>query len=162
MGEQTVSDEEMADFRVLDVDELPEKGLVYKEIEVTSAELLAINAAPKVLVAAEAGKVVEFVSALLILDYNSAAYANNGLLGIYETDSSGTLIAQTTTLASFLAKTADTMVLLRPAAEATPSVVAQALLANKDIVLTQATGESITGNSPIRIKLCYRVHETGL
>ena len=135
----------------------------YAEIAVSSAELLAINATPKTLVAAPgAGYVTEFCSAMLILDYVSAAYANNGLLGIYETDASGALVSGTTTLASFLGKTADTIVKLNPETEAAPSLVGQEYLENKALVLTQATGESITGDSPIRVKIAYRIHATGL
>jgi len=181
MAEHTISTEERADLHLIEVHELPtsipasklladsitsaqldEGVLKTAEVLVTSAELLAINATPKVLVAAQADKIVEFISAVLILDYNSLAYANNGLLGIYETDASGALLSGTTTLAAFLAKTADTVIKLNPAADATPSVVPQALLPNKDIVLTQDTGESITGDSPVRVKVAYRVWDADL
>jgi len=156
MGENTVSDAEMADFRVLDVDELPAKGMVYKELTITPAQMLAINAAPVVLAAAQADKINEFISAVLILDYESAAYANNGILAVYETDATGTLVSSPVLLADFLAKTADTVQFVPPVVADTP------LLPNKALVLTMPTGESITGDSPVRVKCMYRVHDADL
>ena len=120
---------------------------------VTSAEILAINATPKVLVAAEgAGIAVEIVSAVLFLDYNSAAYANNGILGIYETDATGTVVSDVIPLADFLDETADTYQVVQALSANT------ALNDNVPLVLTQATGESITGDSPVTIDVTYRVH----
>ena len=138
-------------------DDLTEGAIQYAEISVTSAELLALNATPKTLVAAQgAGYVTEFLSMVLILDYNSAAYANNGILGVYETDASGTVLSDTVAQADFLGKTADTIVCVQALSADT------ALTANKALVLTQATGESITGDSPVRVKIAYRVHKTDL
>ena len=88
----------------------------------------------------------------MFLDYGSAAYANNGILGFYETDSTGTVMSDTIPLADFLDETADTY------------QVVQALSANVamndnvPIVLTMATGESITGDSPITVVVSYRIH----
>ena len=157
--ENTLSDTELAAFRAF----ISGTQNLAAEVEVTSLEILDIFTIPKELVPAPgAGYVNEFVSALLILDYNSAAYATNGILGVYETNAAGALLSGTTTLASFLAKTADTMVLLQPAQEASPSLVGQVHLANKALVLTQATAASITGDSPVRVKLNYRRWATGL
>jgi hypothetical protein len=123
-------------------------------VEVTSAELLAINATPKTLVAAQgAGTIIEFVSATLFLDYGTAAYANNGILGVYETNASGTVVSDTIALADFLAKTADTYVAVQALSADT------GLNDNVPLVLTQATGESITGDSPVTVKITYRVHD---
>ncbi|UCF48291.1 MAG: hypothetical protein JSU89_14165, partial [Myxococcales bacterium] len=72
--EHTLSDEKLEDFENIDPDELPEQSIQYAEVEVTSAEILALNSTPKTLVPAPgAGKVLEFISAILILDYESAA-----------------------------------------------------------------------------------------
>lgn len=140
-------------------------GMVqYAEVAVSSAEILALNATPKTLVAAPgAGFTLEFVSAVMILDYNSAAYdTQNGILGVYETDEAGNLLSGTSTLASFLGLTADAIVVLRPEADATPSVVPQAMSEDVPLVLGMATGETLNGDSPIRVKIAYRVHATGL
>jgi len=151
--EQTISDAELATFNAY----LKGTNIDYAEIAITSAELLALNATPKTLVAAPGtGYVTEFISALLILDYVSAAYANNGILGVYETNAAGPVQSDTVALADFLAKTADTMVVLQALSADTT------MLANKALVLTMATGESITGDSPVRVKVAYRIHATGL
>lgn len=151
--EQTVSDTELAAFRAA----IRGTNIDYAEIAITNAEMLALNATPKTLVAAPGtGFVTEFISALLILDYVSAAYVNNGILGVYETDASGTCLSDTVALADFLGKTTDTMVVLQALSADT------ALAANKALVLTMATGESITGDSPVRVKIAYKIHETGL
>jgi hypothetical protein len=129
----------------------------YAEVAVTSAEILALNTTAKTLVAAPgAGYVLEFLSAVLILDYNSAAYATNGDLSVRENDASGTALSDTVALADFLAKTADTIQNVQVLSADT------ALLANKAMVLSCATGDPATGDSPVRVKVNYRIHETGL
>lgn len=158
MGENTISDEELADFRVLEVDELPEKGLVYAEGVVTPAEILALFTTPKTLVPSPgAGKAIEFISAVLILDYETAAYATNGNLTV--ANETGTAYSNTVLLANLLAATADKMVQLMALDAADTGIV---LLEDEGLELTCATGNPATGDSPLRYKIMYRVHETGL
>lgn len=132
----------------------------YSVTTVTSAQLLAINATPKTLVAAASGYIHVIHRAVLVLNYNSAAYADNGILGIYETNATGTLLTGTLTLASFLAQTADTIKELHPLAHSATTGLTRA--DNKAIVLTQATGESISGDSPVDVHLWYSTIPHGL
>jgi hypothetical protein len=133
----------------------------YVKVPVSSAELLAINATPKTIVAAPgAGYTTIIHRALLVLNYNSAAYANNGILGLYETDAAGTLLTGTLTLASFLAQTADTQKELHPTAASATTGLTR--LDNKAVVLTQATGESISGDSPVDVHCWYSTVPNGL
>lgn len=133
----------------------------YVAVEVSSGELLAINATPKTIVAAPgAGFTTVIHRALLVLNYVSAAYANNGILGLYETDSSGTLLTGTLTLASFLAQTADTQKELHPTAASATTGLTRG--DNKAVVLTQAGGESITGDSPVSVRCWYSTVPNGL
>lgn len=156
--EHTLSDEKLEDFENIDTDELPEQSIQYAEVEVTSAELLALNSTPKTLVPAPgAGKVLEFISAILILDYESAAYATNGDLTVQ--NETGTALSNTVLLANLLAATADKMVRLVALDTADTGVV---LLENEAIQLGCATGDPVTGDSPLRVKVAYRVHATGL
>lgn len=135
--------------------------LKYTKVTASSAELLAINATPKTIVAAPgAGFVTVVHKAMLVLNYNSAAYANNGILGLYETNAAGTLLTGTLTLASFLAQTADTVKELHPTAASATTGLTR--LDNKEVVLTQATGESITGNSPVDVHCWYSTVPHGL
>lgn len=133
----------------------------YTKVAVSSAELLAINATPKTIVAAPgAGYTTIVHRALLVLNYNSAAYVNNGILGLYETNAAGALLTGTLTLASFLGQTADTQKELHPTAASATTGLTR--LDNKAVVLTQATGESITGNSPIDVHCWYSTVPNGL
>ncbi len=156
--EHTISTAELEDFRVLDVNELPEKGLQYGEGVVSSAEILALFTTAKTLVPAPGvGKVIEFISAILIVDYGSAAYATNGNLTV--ANETGTAYSNTVLLANLLAATADKMVQLMALDVADTGIV---LLENEALELTCATGNPATGDSPMRYKIMYRVHETGL
>lgn len=133
----------------------------YAKVPVSSAELLAINATPKTIVAAPgAGFFTKIHAALAVLNYNSAAYANNGILGLYETNAAGTLLTGTLTLASFLALTADAIKELHPTAASATTGLTR--LDNKAVVLTQATGESISGNSPVDVHCWYSIIPHGL
>ena len=133
----------------------------YVKVAVSSSQLLAINATPKTLVAAPGQGFTTVVHrALLVLNYVSAAYANNGILGIYETDAAGALLTGTLTLASFLALTADAQKELHPTAASATTGLTR--LDNKAVVLTAATGETITGNSPVDVHLWYSTVPNGL
>jgi len=156
--ENTVSDAEIASFRELAAGILPESSIRYVEAIVTSAELKALFTTPKELVPAPgAGKVLEFISATLILDYVSAAYATNGNLTV--NNETGTAQSNTVLLANLLAATADKMVQLVALATADTGIV---LLENEALELTCATGNPITGDSPVRVKVAYRIHNTAL
>lgn len=133
----------------------------YVKVTASSAELLAINATPKTIVAAPgAGFTTVIHKALLVLRYNSAAYANNGILGLYETNAAGALLTGTLTLASFLALTASAQRELHPTAASATTGLTR--LDNKAVVLTQAAGESISGNSPVDVHCWYSTVPNGL
>jgi hypothetical protein len=133
----------------------------YVKVPVTATEIKAINATPKTIVAAPgAGFTTVIQSALLVLNWNSQAYANNGILGLYETNASGTLLTGTLTLASFLAQTADTQKELNPTAASATTGLTRG--DNKAVVLTAATGETITGDSPVDVHCWYSTVPNGL
>lgn len=124
----------------------------YTKVTVTSAELLAIAASPKTIIPARPDYTTIVHKALFVLNYGGTAYQSNGLLGLYETDNSGKLITGTLTLAEFLGATADTQKELVPNVSTTEGITR---LSNKAIVLTQATGESTAGNSPVDVHVWY-------
>lgn len=156
--QRTISDADYADFKELELGEIPHQAIRYCEVAVTSAELLALFTTPKKLVPAPgAGKVHELLSAVLILDYVSAAYATNGNLTL--NNETGTALSNTVLLANLLAATADKMVQLGALAPADTGVV---LAENEAIELTCATGNPATGDSPLRVKVAYRTHDTDL
>lgn len=129
-------------------------GIVTADITITTGQLLALNAAPKTLVAAPGvGYAVLLVDAQLFLDYNSAAYdgiAAGEDLGIRYTDGSGQLVATIETT-GFLDATADAYRHSLPATTAAITPVGNAAL-----VMCLASGEVATGNSPLKVRVRYR------
>lgn len=129
-------------------------GIVTANVTVSSAELLALNATPKQLVAAPgAGKALILVDAQLDLPYNSAAYAGIAAgedLEIRYTNGSGQLVATVETT-GFLDATASAYRHIYPA-----STAAIAPVENAALVLDLAVGEITTGNSPLKLRVRYR------
>ena len=130
--------------------------IVSPVITITSAQMLALNAAPQTLVAAPgAGKAIVPVYAALFLDYGTAAYAGIAAgedLAFRYTNGSGTTIG-TVEANGFLDATADAHRL---------TTVFSGLLtptANAALVLHMTSGEITTGDSPLKVKVGYRVVE---
>lgn len=148
--ETTITEAELASLQAAAL------GVQIKEVDITSAEVLALNAAPKTLVPAPGpGNVIELLSAVLILDFNTAAYATNGTL-LIQTTATNTALSDTVALAAFLAAVADQVTVMQPlSAEASLDV-------NEGIELFMPSAETITGDSPIKVRVAYRVHATGL
>jgi predicted RecA/RadA family phage recombinase len=122
-------------------------------ITVSSAELLALNATPKVLVAAPgAGKAIIPVDAELFLDYNTTAYdgvAGGEDLAFRYTGTSGNQCG-TVEATGFLDASADASRIHAFNGTINPT-------ANAALVLHMLTGEIATGNSPLKVKVRYRV-----
>jgi len=133
-------------------------GMVqYAEVSLTSAEILALYTTAKTLVGAPgAGYVTEFLSAVLVLDHGGTNYATNGNLSIRETNAAGTALSDTVAEGDFLFAAADAI----RCVQALSADVA--LLANKALVLSCATGDPATGDGTLTAKVAYRVHATGL
>src|SRR3990167_10627736 len=75
-------------------DDLHENTIQMAEVAVTVAEMLALRATPKELVAAPgAGYVLEFVSALFIYDYAAAFTESTDDIDIKYTNSSGAIVS---------------------------------------------------------------------
>jgi hypothetical protein len=128
------------------------------EVTVSSAELLALNATPKTLVAAPgAGKAIVPTLVTLFLDYNSAAYdgiAAGEDLALKYTDASGATLA-TIEATGFLDATADAVRFAFPTTTAAFTPVA-----NAPLVLHMLTGEIATGNSPLKVRVDYKIIDT--
>lgn len=128
--------------------------LQYQDTTLSSAQLLALNATPRTVVSAPgAGKCIVFEGAQLFLDYNSAAYAGIASgedLAFKVADSSGSTVATVETT-GFMDATADALRYVHP------STTAYTLQANQPLVIHMLTGEVTTGNSPIYVRVFYRV-----
>lgn len=133
------------------------------EVALTSAELLALRATPKTLVAAPgAGKVLEFLDIMLLLDYGTAAYAENAggsNLGVRYTNGSGVQVSEDIEMTGYITQTADYVTFSQAKKDA---IVAASAAANKALVLHNiGAGELVTGDSVMRVKVAYRIWSTG-
>lgn len=138
----------------------PVGSLQYAEITVPTASVLALNATPYTLVAAPgAGYVLQLITATLILDYAGTAYGGVGStedLVIRFTDASGAIASTTLETTGLLDATSDQIRTFKAiATDLTP-------VANSPLMLHLLNGEVTTGTSPLRIKVAYLVHATGL
>ncbi len=130
-------------------------GKIYEKIiDITSAEIKLLVTAPKLLVSAPGpGKILEFVSAVLFLDYNSATYDTNTSLTV-QTVTGNTALSGAVTAANFLHKTADVYTVM--AALGTAAGVVTDVNDGLELV---AIGIPDTGDSPMKIKIAYRIHD---
>jgi len=127
-------------------------GAVLTEtIALTTTQVKALFASPAELVAAPgAGKVVDLISAVLFLDYASATYDTQGTLTI-QTGTTGTAQSDAIADSAFLYKTADQYTGVQVlSAERT-------IDANESLVLSCATANPATGDSPVTVKVSYRI-----
>jgi len=131
----------------------------HKEVEISSAELLALYTTPKTLVAAPgAGKVLEFISLLLAYDYGTIVYTIGaaGAFRVKYTDASGATVSTTAPQAGMTDQATDQVRLLdKTAATVTPVV-------NAALVLHFPGADVTDGNGTIHVKIAYRVRSTGL
>ena len=133
-------------------------GITTVDVTVTTGQLLALNATPKTLVAAPGAlKAIIVEDIQLMLDYATTAYGGIAAgedLEVRYTDGSGALVATIETT-GFLDATADEYRQVFPVTTAATESVANAAL-----VLRMATGEIITGDSPLKVRVRYRTVDT--
>jgi len=128
-------------------------GITVVDVEVSSAELLALNATPKEIIPAPgAGLINVLVDAQLFLDYATTDYdgiAAGEDLAFKYTDDSGAVLSTVETT-GFLDASADAHRIVH-AQEA-----AYAPVANAAIVLHLLTDEIATGDSPLKVRARYK------
>lgn len=128
---------------------------------ITTGQLLALNATPQTLVAAPgSGKFLELENLHLWYDYNSAAYAGIAAgedLIVSYTNGSGEEVARVETT-GFLDATADAHRTVRPGS-AYDAVAQHIPVENAALVLSLLAGEITTGNSPLKFRCTYSVHQ---
>lgn len=135
------------------------KIVQYAEVSIPAASVAALRATPYTLVAAPgSGKVTQFLGATVILDYGTVAYTETSdNLAIKYTNGSGVAVSDTIEMTGFIDATADKMIQSVPVKDAL-------MTANAALVLHN-TGDGEFGNSgdsPLRVKVMYVVHTTGL
>jgi hypothetical protein len=137
-----------------------EGRLRWAEVSVSSSELLALRATPKTLVASPgAGKVLEFTSAVLLLDAATAYVESAANLSIRYNNTTGAKASDDIETTGFIDQSADTMTTARPKADV---IVAKTGCENVPLVLHNVgSGEYTTGTGVMRVKVSYRVWTTG-
>tara|TARA_R110000824_G_scaffold54043_2_gene149203 strand:- start:14046 stop:14618 length:573 start_codon:yes stop_codon:yes gene_type:complete len=139
---------------------LDEAVLQKASVQITTGQILALNAAPKTLVAAPgAGKAIMVRGVFCALDYNSAAYA--GIAGgedwvLKYTNGSGDEITGHIETTGWLDQTSDQLRWVGPigASNAVADVIP---VVNAAVVMHQLSGEITTGNSPVNVDVYYHV-----
>lgn len=138
-------------------------GIRFAEVTVSSAELLALAAAPKTLVAAPgAGKMLWFISALIIADNGTAYTITNAGddLAIRYKDGSGDIISATVDTAGLIDTTSDVVTQVMPLI--TDSKSPKADVENQPLVLDNIGAAEFTlGTGVLRVKIFYSVVTTG-
>lgn len=139
-------------------DDLHPNTIQYAEVAITAAEMLALRATPKTLVAAPgAGYVLEFISATFIYDYTAAFTESGDDIVVRFTGSSGAIASTTLDATGLLDATSDQ---LRTLKQITTDITP---VDNSPLVLhNSGNGEWGGTGSPCRVKVAYRVHATGL
>ena len=131
------------------------------EVDITKADILAMNATPVSVVAAPGeGKVLEFISATLVYDYDTAQYGGGGDVTLAY-DSGGATVSNTVVKANSFGATGDKVYSLN----AVNAAGGYSMPVNTALVITNATGaftDPGTAAGVGRLKIAYRVIDTGL
>lgn len=140
---------------------LLETHLRYAALELSAAQVKALKATPIECIAAPGvGKMIEFVSAVLAMDYGTVVYvvAANDLQFKY-TNGAGPPVSLISISAGFLDQAADGARIL--AAQGSPYFT-KAQAENTAVVLHNiGLAELLNGDSPLAVRATYRVHLTG-
>ncbi len=137
---------------------LDEKTIKYAEVSLSRAQLLALNASPVTVVAAPgAGKVIEFISAVVISDFDTAAYTGGGALTI---NNSGGALSSTISAANSFGAATDKIT----QCVCLDTANGLALVDNGALTIVAAADFTDPGTAVGvgRVKVAYRVHTTGL
>lgn len=135
--------------------------LQYTTVVVTNAQLKALRATPKTLVAAPgAGKLIEFISAVLVNSGGTNAITETAdNMGVKYNDGSGVQVSQDIEATGFIDQTAKT---ITSALRKVDSIVASASALNKALVLHNTGDGEYGGNAAadvtLTVYLSYRIH----
>lgn len=137
----------------------------YAEVALTNAEIKALRATPKTLVAAPgAGKKLEFVAAELYLDYGGTNVFTETTdnLAIRYNNTTGVIVSQAIETTGFIDQSADTATNALPKIDA---IAAKSGCENLSLVLHNTGDGEIAGNAAnnnlMRVKVAYRIWSTG-
>ncbi len=133
------------------------------ETVITSAQVKAIRATPIAVVPAPGiGKSLEFVSALLQLNYGTSVFTGPQNLAVRYKDGASAQVSQNITGTGFIDQAGD---MVTSAAAKVDAIAARAVAENQPLVLHNIGAGEIAGNagndSLLHVKVFYRVHTLG-
>jgi hypothetical protein len=144
-----ISEGDMRQF-VQDTADSVGAGLFSTKVTISSAQILALNSTPQVLIAAGgAGTIIQVVNLTLYLDYGTVAYATNLNLQTYL----GTMTPTNNLSASILASTADNI--YQNSSISFSDTLANTV--NQPLYLKVNTGNPTAGDSPLYVYVTYRI-----
>ncbi len=135
--------------------------LKYAVVALTNAQIKAMRAAPVTLVAAPgATKVLEFVSAVLVLTYGSSVLTETAAnMAIRYMDGIGVIVSQAIEATGFIDAAANTITNALPKIDA---IAASSASVNKALLLHNTGAGEYAGNvgadTVMSVKIAYRVH----
>ncbi len=136
-------------------------NVVFADVSITNAEMLALRAAPKTLVAAPgAGFMIDFIDAIIAFDYTGAYTESTDNMAVLW-GAAGTACSEAIESTGLVDATADVLLKVAPAANV---VRAKAIADNKALVLhNTGDGEFGGGNAAnvVRVRVCYRIVPLG-
>lgn len=139
-----------------------ENYIRYASVALTNAQVLALRAAPITIIAAPgAGKIIEFVSAMLCFDRAGAYTEVDDNMAFKYTDGSGQAISETIECTGFVDAATDAVMPVQPV---TSAVILTANGVNKAVVLHNTGGDEFGGGNAgneVLVKVAYRIHSTG-
>ncbi len=133
------------------------------ETVITSAQVKAIRATPIAVVPAPgAGRALEFISALVQLNYGSNAFTGAQNFAVKYKDGASAQVSQAVTGAGFIDQASDMVTNALPKVDA---LATRAVAENQPLVLHNIGAGEIAGNaandSLLHVKSFYRVHTLG-
>lgn len=130
------------------------EALYVAEVELSAAQIIAMNGAPvEVIGTPGAGKVIKIVDMTQILDYGTVTFTGGGEVVLFDSDD------EPLTEAIPTASVTDTSdVIFVTGAVIAPHIAPP----NSPIYITNDTAPFATGDGVLRLKITYRVFNTGL
>ncbi len=131
----------------------------YREVAVTSAQILALRATNVELAPAPgAGYVLQFLGGVIIYDYATAyTESGNDNIEIHYTGAAGAIASEAVEGTGFWDATSDQI------RNIVPAIVSPVMVENAALTLdNNGSGELSGGTSVARVKILYAVHATGL
>jgi len=125
-------------------------GVQSTSLTIASADVLQLNSTPLTIVAAQgAGTYIEVISAFVVIDFNSAAYATNTTIELIFSGASDELM-----ISSINASVSKSVAFTKQGSGTAGNTQ---MLENTDLQVAVASGDPTTGDSDIEVFILYRV-----